>query len=137
IEFLAGVGIIELRAGVAGEMDSDDEAFYDVHRRRLALLLRDPVRTAGALRPDELEPREQSGGDLAGRHRSRALVRALVEDPVLYLDDLDEDDRMYFIAQRGRLAAIGAQITRLAVGRRRHGTALCAGVPDAADRPGT
>lgn len=135
IEFLAGVGVVELRAGAAGQMDSDDEAFYDVHRRRLALLLGDPVRTAEAAGPEDLEPREQSGGDLAGRHRSRALVRALVEDPVLYVDDLDEEDRMYFIAQRGRLEAIAAQITGLAVERRREGTALVAGGRELTDRP--
>lgn len=135
IEFLAGVGVVELRAGSAGQMDSDDEAFYDVHRRRLALLLGDPVRTAEAATPKDLEPREQSGGDLAGRHRSRRLVRALVEDPVLYLDDLDEEDRMYFVAQRGRLEAIAAQITGLAVERRREGTALVASGRELTDRP--
>lgn len=135
IEFLAGLGVLELRAGSAGQLDSDDEAFYDVHRRRLALLLRDPVRTAEAATPQDLEPREQSGGDLAGRHRSRRLLRALVEDPVLYLDDLDEEDRMYFVAQRGRLEGIAAQITGLAVERRREGTALIATGRELTDRP--
>lgn len=135
IEFLTGVGVLELRAGSAGQIDSDDEAFYDVHRRRLALLLSDPVRTAVAATPADLEPSEQSGGDLAGRDRSRRLVRSLVEDPVLYLDDLDEEDRTYFVAQRGRLESIAAQMTGLAVERRREGTALIATGRELTDRP--
>lgn len=135
IEFLAGAGVLELRAGAAGELESDDEAFYDVHRRRLALLLTDPVRTAEAVAPQDLQAPEESGGDLAGRARSRRLVRALVEDPVLYLDDLDEEDRMYFVAQRARLESIAQQITGLAVERRREGTALVATGRELTDRP--
>lgn len=81
IEFLAGLGVLELRSGVAGELESDDEAFYDVHRRRLALLLADPVRCAEATVPGDLEQPDREGGDLAHRARTRRLVRALVEDP--------------------------------------------------------
>ena len=134
IEFLAGVGVVELRAGAAGQMDSDDEAFYDVHRRRLALLLGDPVRTAEAAGPEDLEPREQSGGDLAEAPPSRALVRALVEARPLRRRPRRGGSH-YFIAQRGRLEAIAAQITGLAVERRREGTALVAGGRELTDRP--
>jgi len=135
IEFLAGVGVLELRSGAAGALDSDDEAFYDVHRRRLALLLADPVRCAEARAPSDLEAPEQDGGDLAGRARSRRLLRALVEDPVLYLDDLGEEDRMYFVSQRARLESIAARLTGLAVERRREGTALVATGRELTDRP--
>ncbi|MEJ7797942.1 MAG: TIGR02678 family protein [Solirubrobacteraceae bacterium] len=135
IAFLAAAGVLELRAGAAGELESDDEAFYDVHRRRLALLLTDPVRTAEAVEPQDLQAPSESGGELAGRARSRRLVRALVEDPVLYLDDLDEEDRMYFVAQRARLEAIARQITGLAIERRREGTALIATGRELSDRP--
>ncbi len=133
--FLVAAGVLELRAGAAGELASDDEAFYDVHRRRLALLLIDAVRTAEAVEPRDLQAPEESGGELAGRARSRRLLRALVEDPVLYLDDLDEEDRMYFVAQRGRLEAIAQRITGLAVERRREGTALVATGRELSDRP--
>ncbi|HEX4344260.1 MAG TPA: TIGR02678 family protein [Solirubrobacteraceae bacterium] len=135
IEFFTGAGVLELRSGAAGELDSDDEAFYDVHRRRLALLLADPVRTAEATEPHQLETAAEGGGDLAGRARSRRLVRALVEDPVLYLDDLGEEDRIYFLAQRARLEGLAAGITGLAVERRREGTALVATGRELTDRP--
>jgi len=135
IAFLAGAGVLTLRAGAAGALESDDEAFYDVHRRRLALLLSDPVRTAEAFEPRDLEAPEERGGELAGRARTRRLVRALVEDPVLYLDDLDEEDRMYFVAQRARLEGIAQQITGLAVERRREGTALVVTGRELTDRP--
>lgn len=135
IDFLAGVGVLELRSGAAGDLDSDDEAFYDVHRRRLALLLVDPVRCAEAREPADLEAGEQEGGDLVGRSRSRRLLRALVEDPVLYLGDLDEEDRAYFVKQRARLEAIAERLTGLAAERRREGTALVADGRELTDRP--
>ena len=135
IEFLAGLGVLELRSGIAGELDSEDEAFYDVHRRRLALLLVDPVGCAEAREPDELEHPDRDGGELVHRARARRLVRALVEDPVLYLDDLDEEDRLYFVAQRGRIEAAAATLTGLAVERRREGTALIAARRELTDRP--
>jgi len=135
IDFLTGAGVLELRSGAAGELDAEDEAFYDVHRRRLALLLADPVRCAEATAPADLQASAETGGDLAGRARSRRLVRALVEDPVLYLDDLGEEDRMYFLAQRARLEAIAQRLTGLSVERRREGTALVAAARELTDLP--
>lgn len=135
IEFLAGLGVLELRSGVAGELESDNEAFYDVHRRRLALLLVDPVRCAEATVPGDLEQPERDGGDLAHRARTRRLVRALVEDPVLYLADLDDEDRQYFLAQRARLESIAQAITGLEVERRQEGTALICARRELTDRP--
>lgn len=135
IELLAGLGVLELRAGRAGTLDSEDEAFYDVHRRRLALLLADPVRCAEATRPEELELPEPEGGDLANRARSRRLLRALVEDPVVYLTDLDEEDRAYFLSQRARLEGLAEQLTGLQAERRREGTALIAAGRELTDRP--
>jgi uncharacterized protein (TIGR02678 family) len=135
VDFLRGLGVLELRSGTAGEIDSEDEAFYDVHRRRLALLLADPVRCAEAATPADFEVPEGDGGELAGRARTRRLLRALVEDPVLYLADLDEDDRAYFLAQRGRLERIAGELTGLQVERRREGTALVARGRELTDRP--
>jgi uncharacterized protein (TIGR02678 family) len=135
IDALAGLGAVTLRSGTAGELDSEAEAFYDVHRRRLALLLADPVRCAEAAQPADLERPECDGGDLAGPARARRLVRALVEDPVLLLEDLDEEDRAYFLAQRARLEAIAADLTGLKVERRREGTALVADGRELTDRP--
>jgi uncharacterized protein (TIGR02678 family) len=135
IDALAALGVLRLRSGVAGELDSEDEAFYDVHRRRLALLLADPVRCAEATQPEHLQRPEADGGDLAGRARARRLVRALVEDPVLLLDELDDEERTYFLAQRARLETLAAELTGLQVERRREGTALLAAGRELTDRP--
>ena len=135
IELLAGLGVLTLRSGVAGTVDHEDEAFYDVHRRRLALLLVDPIRCAEAATAEELEIPEEAGGDLQGRARSRRLLRALVEDPVLYLADLDEEDRTYFLSQRARLEGLAEQLTGLQAERRREGTALIAEGRELTDRP--
>ncbi len=106
-----------------------------MHRRRLSLLLADPLRCAEAAAPRDLEAAQDGGGDLAGRARAQRLQRALVEDPVLYLDDLDEADRAYFVAQRARLERRAAELTGLAVERRREGTALVARGRELTDRP--
>jgi uncharacterized protein DUF2398 len=53
----------------------------------------DPVRCAESREPADLEAARHDGGDLAGRARTHRLLRCLVEDPVLYLDDLAEEDR--------------------------------------------
>ncbi|MEV4423057.1 TIGR02678 family protein [Patulibacter sp. NPDC049589] len=135
IEFLTGLGVLTLRSGVAGEQGSDDEAFYDVHRRRLTLLIADPVRCAEAGAPADLEPRPADHGELAGRVRTRRIVRALVEDPVLYVDDLDPDDRDYFLSQRARLEGLARDLTGLQPERRREGTALIATGRELTDRP--
>jgi len=63
---------------------------------------------------------------MAGRTRAQRLLRALVEDPVLYLDEPDEEDRDYFLRQRARLERIAGELTGLQVERRREGTALVA-----------
>jgi uncharacterized protein (TIGR02678 family) len=135
IEFLAGLGVLTLRSGVAGARDSDDEAFYDVHRRRLTLLLADPVRSADAATPADLDPPDDDLGELAGRVRTRRILRTLVEDPVLYVDDLDGDDREYFLSQRARLESLARDLTGLQPERRRDGTALIATGRDLTDRP--
>jgi uncharacterized protein (TIGR02678 family) len=135
IDALVGLGVLALRSGVAGELATEHEAFYDVHRRRLALLLADPVRCAEARAPADLEIPEADGGELAGRARSRRLIRALVEDPVLLLEDLGEEDRAYFLAQRARLESIAEELCGLRVERRREGTALLASGRELTDRP--
>ncbi|MGK2939341.1 MAG: TIGR02678 family protein [Solirubrobacteraceae bacterium] len=135
VDLLAGLHAMRLRAGEAGVIDDEDEAFYDVDRRRLALLLADPVRCAEATAPEDLEAPRETGADLAGRARGQRLLRRLVEDPVVYLDELDDDDRAYFLAQRARLERIAGELTGLAVERRREGTVLLGTGRELTDRP--
>jgi uncharacterized protein (TIGR02678 family) len=56
------------------------------------------------------------------RHR---LARRLVEDPVVYIDDLDEEERQYFVAQRPtHLSTAIQQATGMRAEHRAEGTAF-------------
>jgi uncharacterized protein (TIGR02678 family) len=70
---------------------------------------------------DEYVPDSPEGRRLALRHR---LARRLLDDPVLYHDDLTEDEREYLVSQRGPLAHRLAQATGLTAELRAEGLAL-------------
>jgi uncharacterized protein (TIGR02678 family) len=111
--------------GVLSRVAGDEDAFvadtgdvlYDVKRRVLAVLLtarRGPStievgdfaeRLAAVLY--ELPPTTDDLRNQRIRHR---LTRRLLEDPVMYDDDLDDAERAYLASQR---AAITARITEL------------------------
>lgn len=116
----------------------EDEALLTVDRRRLALLLADPVRAAGAERPSDVLGEQRPYADSpegAARARSHRLARRLVEDPVLLLDDLDEEDRAYFLSQRTRLESVVAELAGLTIERRAEGTAGIVADRDLTDLP--
>ena len=128
---------------VAGEEDhyasengwQHSDALYDVHRRLLAGLLA-AVRGPSTWRADDApadtparlralvaevpQDSEQGRRDALRRH----LARRLLDDPVLYLDTLDEDARAYFINQRGVLAARLCEASGLVAEQRAEGLAL-------------
>jgi uncharacterized protein (TIGR02678 family) len=70
---------------------------------------------------DEYVPDSPEGRRVALRHR---LARRLLDDPVLYHDDLTEDEREYLVSQRGPLAYRLAQATGLTAELRAEGLAL-------------
>jgi uncharacterized protein (TIGR02678 family) len=132
LDLLTFWGVLEHTAGSRAsfsrvEPRGEDEALLTVDRRRLALVLRDPVGALGAVSLKELL---DDGSAYAptpegeNRRRLHRLARRLVEDPVLLLDDLDDADRAYFLSQRQRVEDRVAEATGLAVERRREGTAL-------------
>ncbi|HEY1934420.1 MAG TPA: TIGR02678 family protein [Acetobacteraceae bacterium] len=116
------------------EADSAD-ALYDVHRRTLSGMLaavRGPSTWPPAEAPVTLEARlhalvDEHLTDSEEGHRSalrHALSRRLLDDPVVYLDGLDEEQRGYFINQRGAMAARLAEATGLSAEQRAEGLAL-------------
>ncbi len=140
---LVGVCRLLLELGVLMRVAGDEEGYvnqsgdvlYDVHRRVLARL---PAGTRGAsliamtqtdldfndqlaALVDEYVPDSPEGRRLALRHR---LARRLLDDPVLYHDDLTEDEREYLVSQRGPLAYRLAQATGLTAELRAEGLAL-------------
>lgn len=134
-----------LDLGVLQRVAGDEEAFvqagdqadalYDVQRRLLAGVLaavRGPSTWAPEQAPQSLDRRLRSlveehvadseeGRRAALRH---ALARRLLDDPVIYLDQLDPESRGYFVNQRGAMASRLCDATGLVAEQRAEGVAL-------------
>ncbi|HYB24575.1 MAG TPA: TIGR02678 family protein [Solirubrobacteraceae bacterium] len=136
VAWLSGLGVLALRHGAEGAfgegVEEALEAYYDIDRPRLAGVLADPIRIAGATDTYDLDP---PAGTEPNRARAQRLTRRLVEDPAVYLEDLSEEDRQYFLGQRGPLERRAAEISGLQVERRREGSALIASGRGLSDRP--
>jgi uncharacterized protein (TIGR02678 family) len=138
LDLLTAWGVLEHTAGSRASFSrvqpgGEDEALLTVDRRRLALVLRDPIGAMGAESlSDLLDDADAYAPTLEGENRRRMhrLARRLAEDPVVVLDDLGESDRAYFLSQRQRLEDRVGEATGLAVERRAEGTAMIA--PDRA-----
>lgn len=136
---LLDLGILLL---VAGEEDAyvrggdhRADALYDVRRRMLAGVLaamRGPSTFRPEAAPSSVSDRVQAlteevvidndeGRRTAIRHR---LARRLLDDPVVYVDELDEDALTYYMVQRGPMASRLADAAGLVVEQRAEGLAL-------------
>jgi uncharacterized protein (TIGR02678 family) len=138
--FLVGVGALARVAGdeegfVQNSVSQGTDALYDVHRRILSGLLacvRGPSTYPAGTEPSELEARLASVAndfvmDTAEARRTalrHALARRLLDDPVIYLDELDPESREYFTSQRGPLATRLAEAADLEPEQRAEGVAL-------------
>jgi uncharacterized protein (TIGR02678 family) len=132
-----------LDLGVLGRVEGDEEAYvnqsgdvlYDVHRRVLARL---PSGTSGAsliaaTQPDldfdsrlaalndEYVPDSPESRRTALRY---SLARRLLDDPVLYHDELTSEELEYLSSQRGPMAYRLAQASGLTAELRAEGIAL-------------
>jgi uncharacterized protein (TIGR02678 family) len=136
--YLLELGVLQR---VAGDEDSfvshAGDALYDVHRRVLAGVMassRGPSTWSAETVPitlearlaaltEEFTPDSDEGRRTAMRHH---LARRLLDDPVLYFDELDDVPAMraYFQNQRGALAARLCDATGLAAEQRAEGLAL-------------
>ena len=140
---LVGVCRLLLELGVLARVAGDEEAYinqsgdvlYDVHRRVLARL---PSGTAGASLIAATQPALDFDGRLAALNdeyvpdspESRRtalryrLARRLLDDPVLYHDELTSEEREYLSSQRGPMAYRLAQASGLTAELRAEGLAL-------------
>lgn len=133
-------GVIARVAGdeeayVLGHEGRGGDALYDIHRRVLAGLLaavRGPSTWTPEAAPRDLEqrlaalvaehqPESEEGRRTALRHH---LSRRLLDDPVIYFDELDADSRAYLLNQRGPMAARLAEDSGLVAEQRAEGVAL-------------
>ncbi|MBC7499371.1 MAG: TIGR02678 family protein [Herminiimonas sp.] len=119
----------------SGGDHSASDALYDVQRRVLAGMLA-AVRGPSTWSPEEAPvtlderlsalvaehiPDSDEGRRTALRHQ---LSRRLLDDPVVYLDTLDTDQRAYFVNQRGPMATRLCDAAGLTAEQRAEGLAL-------------
>jgi uncharacterized protein (TIGR02678 family) len=132
-----------LQSGVLSRVVGDEETYinksgdvlYDINRRVLATF---PVSARGAsliaaaqsnvdfeailaALLEEFVPDSVEGRRTALRHR---LSRQLLDDPALYYEDLNEEERQYLASQRGPMATRLGQATGLIPELRAEGLAL-------------
>lgn len=136
-------GVLERVAGeeesfVRGGEGQQADALYDVHRRLLAGLLaavRGPSTWSVDEAPADTDSRLRAlvaGFDMDGEQARRdamrhGLARRLLDDPVVYVDTLDEQTQAYFGNQRGVLAARLGAAAGLVAEQRAEGLALVDG----------
>lgn len=132
VRLLLGWGVLNR---VAGDEDAylsaGTDVLYDVHRPVLGVLLsgtRGPSTiTAGTFsgRLAELtaEPVAESD-ELRNQALRRQLTRRLLEDPVVYYDELDEDERTYLLSQRHAITRRIEEATGLTPEMRAEGVAM-------------
>ena len=139
--------------GVLGRVAGDEEAYvnqsgdvlYDVHRRLLARL---PAGVRGASLIAATQPDLDFDGRLAalvdeyvsdstdGRRAAlrHGLARRLLDDPVLYHDELTDEEREYLASQRGPMANRLALAAGLEAELRAEGLALVDETGDLSDQ---
>jgi uncharacterized protein (TIGR02678 family) len=136
---LAAVVRLLLDLGVLSRVAGDEDAFvkdtgdalYDVERRVLATMLVTPrgpstVEAADfAARLAAVTGEATPGTDeLRNRTLRHRLTRRLLDDPVLYYDELDEDEVAYLASQRAAITARITELTGLVAEVRAEGVAM-------------
>lgn len=128
VRWLVSLGVLTLADGEdTAFLEGRGDALYDIHSRRLTQLLSVPVPASPPPAPDtlaelstEVYPDTEDGANRRARHR---LMRRLIEEPVLYLADLEEAERAYLTSQRHYLLGQVTAKTGLVVEVRREGLA--------------
>jgi uncharacterized protein (TIGR02678 family) len=145
---LVAVAKLLLEVGVLARVAGDEQAFvndtgdalYDVDRDVLSVLLisrRGPSTVNAATTPERLAALTQEASPATEDGRNRAirhsLTRRLLDDPVVYYDDLSEAERSYLDRQRGLLLRRLADATGLVAEARGEGIALLDPTSEATD----
>lgn len=132
VRLLLGWGVL---SRVAGDEDAylsaGTDVLYDVRRPVLGVLLsgiRGPSTVTAAAFSQRLaeltaEPVAESD-ELRNQALRRRLTRRLLEDPVMYYDELDNDERAYLLSQRHAITRRIADATGLIPEMRAEGIAM-------------
>ena len=119
-------GVLALRDGDADRYarSRQGDALYDVRERLLGQLIAAPLPPALAGSPERMAAEELAHTDEGERLRGRYQVfRRLLDDPVVYLDDLDPHARAWLEGGRGFTYERLERDAGLLVERRREGLA--------------
>jgi uncharacterized protein (TIGR02678 family) len=139
VTFLEQHGALVHRSGRRDAFHRDDaehESLYDIRRGPLAGLLADPAGLLAAGEPGDLGRPAAAVTDVQARDQMRQrLVRLLVEEPCLHLDELTDAERQYFLLARRAIEDAAAALTGLQVERRLEGSALVAVDRELTDLP--
>jgi uncharacterized protein (TIGR02678 family) len=136
---LVAVVRLLLAVGVLSRIAGDEDAYlsartdvlYDVRRPVLGVLLsgiRGPSTVTASSFEERLaeltaEPVAETD-ELRNQALRRLLTRRLLEDPVLYYDELDDDERSYLLSQRHAITRRIADATGLVTEMRAEGIAM-------------
>jgi uncharacterized protein (TIGR02678 family) len=132
VRLLLGWGVLSRVAGdEEAYLSAGADVLYDVRRPVLSVLLsgaRGPSTVTAAQFEDRLaeltaEPVAETD-ELRNQALRRRLTRRLLEDPVVYYDELNEDERAYLLSQRHAITRRIEDATGLAPEMRAEGIAM-------------
>lgn len=132
VRLLLGWGVLRRVAGDEETyLSATGDVLYDVRRTVLSVLLtgvRGPSTVTAESFADRLaeltdEPVPDTD-DLRNQALRRRLTRKLLDDPVVYYDDLDEDERAYLVSQRAAITRRIEEATGLLPEVRAEGVAM-------------
>ncbi len=129
LELLCRLGVLRQRDGSRAAFVARDEALeealFDIEHARLGDLKATPLALTGIERVEQLLAEEYPASDDGERARRRhRIARTLVEEPVLYVDELAPAEQDSYRSQRHRLEPELEAITGLQAERRAEGSAL-------------
>jgi uncharacterized protein (TIGR02678 family) len=129
LELLCRLGVLRQRDGSRDAFVARDEALeealFDIEHGRLGDLKATPLALTGIERVEQLLAEEYPASDDGERARRRhRIARTLVEEPVLYVEELTSAERDSYRSQRHRLEPELEAITGLQAERRAEGSAL-------------
>ncbi|MQA61604.1 MAG: TIGR02678 family protein [Actinophytocola sp.] len=141
VRLLLELGVLNRVAGNEDAFLADTgDALYDVERRVLAALLATP-RGPSTVAHEEFEQRlaeltaeiPPTTDDLRNQHIRHRLTRRLLDEPVVYYEELTEDERTYLSGQRGAIVARINELTGLVAEVRAEGIAMVDEADDLTD----
>lgn len=127
LKWLVETGVLTLRDGDTERYAKGDagDALFDVHDRILAQLLAAPIPPSLAGTPEAMRRELYADTEEGRRLRARySVTRRLADEPVLYLEDLDERQRDWLDHALGFLGSIFEGDSELRIERRREGLAV-------------